>query len=54
MFLNTIFTKYTIGSKNDLTMVTFNSCTDRRQISAAPKFSPISDSTCSILENDEF
>ena len=34
-------TKYSrnlLGSKYDSTMVTFNSCTDTRQISAAPNF----------------
>ena len=43
-----------LGSKYDSTMVTFNSCTDTHYISAAQKFLPVFDSTCSIVENDEF
>ena len=54
MFSNKIFSQYIIGSKNDSTMVTFNFGTDTSQISAAPKFSMMSDSISSILESDEF
>ena len=33
---------------------TFNSCTDARSDLGRLEFSPVSDSTCFILENDEF
>ena len=42
-----------LGSKSDLTTMTFNSWTDTRQISAAPNSHSVSDSTCSSLKSDE-
>ena len=39
------YSRNLLRSKYDLTMMTFSSWTDTRQISAAPKFSPVSDST---------
>ena len=49
-----IYSRNLLGSKYDSTVVTLNSRTDKRQISAAPNFRRFSDSSCSILENKEF